>query len=88
MLYAIRVVLLLQARVSRVNGRAEGRSNAAEGRSNAGQAPAPKAKSPLALCFLRVPHVILMAMARRAVTQLREAAYPKELDFEWDSDQE
>ena len=85
MLYAIRVVLLLQARVSRVNGRAEGRSNATEGRSNAGQEPQP---SPMALCFLRVPHVILMAMARRAVTQLREAAYPKELDFEWDSDQE
>ena len=91
MLYAIRVVLLLQARVSRVNGRAEGRANAteranaAEGHADAGQEPQP---SPLALCFLRVPHVILMAMARRAVTQLREAAYPKELDFEWDSDQE
>ena len=42
----------------------------------------------MALGLLRVPHVILMAMARRAVTQVREAAYPKELDFECDSDQD
>ena len=52
------------------------------------KSPIRRPRAPLALCFLRVPHVILMAMARRAVTQLREAAYPKELDFEWDSDQE
>ena len=62
-IYAIRVVLLLRAR----------------GHSTQSTQSAHGTQSPLALGLMRVPHGVLTAMGRRAVTQLR--AFPQELDF-------
>ena len=62
-IYAIRVVLLLRAR----------------GHSTQSAHGTQSAQSTLALGLMRVPHGVLTAMGRRAVTQLR--AFPQELDF-------
>ena len=63
-IYAIRVVLLLRAR-----GHSTHSTQSAHGTQSA-----QSAHSPLALGLMRVPHGVLTAMGRRAVTQLRSCA--------------
>ena len=80
MLYAIRVVLILQARASRAS-----RAMAAEENERRGGP-----LGPLALGLMRMPHVILMAMLRREGREVTEGLsafdYPEELDFECEID--
>lgn len=76
-LYGIRIVLLLRAQPPGLWGHSTHSTHSTSGLS---------AASPLALGLMRMPHGVLKAMARRAVAQLR--AFPQELDFECDSDQD